>query len=319
MRILATATLALALVLAGCSDKGSDQESSTAMAELKQETQQAVATVSEKAKAVAKETAEAASDAATDAVETATETASDMANKASASMDSMKDAAVEAKADATNAAQDMATSVVSKAESAVAKAKSAVTTQKTFVAGKDYIELETPVKTITPGKIEVTEVFSYGCIHCFHFEPVVKAWKANMPAGVEFVQNPAVFNKSWENYARIYYTAKALGVLDKAHELVFTSIHVGHQRLLNEKEIAAMFVVNLGVEREDFDKTFKSFGVNSQIQQADARARSFKIAGTPELVVDGRYRVTSGMTGGHQQMFEVTNYLIDKIKKEQGK
>ncbi|WP_052691857.1 thiol:disulfide interchange protein DsbA/DsbL [Teredinibacter purpureus] len=185
-----------------------------------------------------------------------------------------------------------------------------------FIAGTHYEKLPIAVKTITGNKIEVTEVFSYACIHCYHFEKVAKSWVATMPEGVEFVQNPAIFNKAWAYYARIYYTAKALKVLDPVHDQVFESIHVKGNRLGDVEDVAAIFAA-AGIENDKFNSTFESFGVSSQVQQADTRvSKGFKTQGTPELIIDGRYRVTTAMAGNHPNMFKVVNFLIAKIKDE---
>lgn len=214
--------------------------------------------------------------------------------------------------------QDASSSVT---PSLIAKAEAASSSSSNFVEvqyqdGREYTSLETPVKTVTGDNIEVTEFFSYGCIHCFHFETAAKAWKSKtMPAGVEFVQNPAVFNKAWEHYARAFYAAKALNVWDKAHPLIFETIHVGRKRLSTVDEMAEVFAT-LGVDKETFKKTYSSFGVTSQVQMADSRARGAGLRGTPELLVDGRYKITTGGAGGHEEMFKVANFLIAKIKRE---
>lgn len=187
-----------------------------------------------------------------------------------------------------------------------------------YQLGKHYDELPQKVKTITGDKIEVTELFSYACVHCFHFESIAKQWAKSKPEGVEFVQNPAVFNAVWEYYARLFYTAKSLGVLDQLHMEFFKAMHVQRKRLREEDEVAAIFA-KAGIDKETYKSTFDSFGVSSQVQLADSRARSFGTSGTPELIVNGRYRVTSSKAGSHQEMFAVTNFLIDKIKREEGK
>lgn len=187
-----------------------------------------------------------------------------------------------------------------------------------YQLGQHYEELPQQVKTITGDNIEVTELFSYACVHCFHFESVAKQWGKTKPEGVEFVQNPAVFNAVWEYYARLFYTAKSLGVLDQLHMEIFKAMHVQRKRLRDEDEVAAVFA-KAGIDKATYKSTFDSFGVSSQVQLADARARSFGTSGTPELIVNGRYRVTSTKAGSHQEMFAVTNFLIDKIKREEGK
>ena len=43
-----------------------------------------------------------------------------------------------------------------------------------YVEGTHYIVLPTAVRTADPAKIEVVEVFWYGCSHCFRFEPLIE-------------------------------------------------------------------------------------------------------------------------------------------------
>lgn len=184
-----------------------------------------------------------------------------------------------------------------------------------YQAGTHYTVLDNPVRTADADKIEVTEVFWYGCSHCFHFEPLVKTWKAKLADDVAFVRSPAMWNKPMELHARAFYTAKALGVLEQLHEPLFEAMNVRKQRLADEAEISALFVAN-GVEADKFAKAFNSFGVTGQVRQADARARSYRITGTPELVVDGKYRISTKAAGGQQQMLDVADFLIEKIRAE---
>ena len=112
-------------------------------------------------------------------------------------------------------------------------------------------------------------------------------------------------------HARIFYTAKALGKLDAMHKDIFDAMHLQKQKLLNSAQIAALFEKH-GVDQEAFDKTFKSFGVNSQVRQAEARAKGYGIAGTPELVVNGKYRLSASLVGSQPNMLKVAEFLIAK-------
>ncbi len=112
-------------------------------------------------------------------------------------------------------------------------------------------------------------------------------------------------------HAHAFFAAKALGVQDTLHEPLFTALVVDRKRLANQDEIEDLFA-DYGVDREAFKKVFKSFSVTSQVKQADARARSYKITGNPEVVVNGKYRVTARLAGGQAQMLEVVDYLINK-------
>jgi thiol:disulfide interchange protein DsbA len=128
-----------------------------------------------------------------------------------------------------------------------------------------------------------------------------------------------VWNAPGQLQAQAFYAAQALGVLDKIHAAMFEAYHVKNNPLDSKQRIEQVFVAN-GVTPEDFAKAFDSFGVTSQVNQAKARTLSYKIEGTPELVVAGKYRVAGRLLGGkgasehdsHQKMLEVANFLIAK-------
>ncbi len=194
-----------------------------------------------------------------------------------------------------------------------------------YVEGKDYIRLETPVRTDDPSKIEVAEVFWYGCSHCYKFEPLVTTWKAAAKEDINFVGVPAMWRQpaafgdkkpnDMELHARAFYTAKALGVLDKVQQPMFEALHSNPRSLSSEAALSALFA-DIGVDRETFLKTFNSFGVKSQVMQAFARIRGYKVGGTPEMVVDGTYRVSGTTAGSNPEMLKVVDYLVDKIRAE---
>lgn len=183
--------------------------------------------------------------------------------------------------------------------------------QEKYTAGKDYEIISTPVRTSDPNKIEVTEVFWYGCGHCDNFRPVFARWKRTVSDDVKVQHSPAIWRNSMKTHAKIYYTAKVLGLEDEIHPKVFDAIHNKKQRMFNESEIYQLFKP-FDISREKFDKTFDSFGVNSMVQQADSRARSYGIQGTPEIVVNGKYRISGSMTGSMPKMLEVAEFLIER-------
>lgn len=178
-----------------------------------------------------------------------------------------------------------------------------------YIAGKHYIVLDEPVRTSDPSKIEVTEVFWYGCGHCYAFEPLLEKWAKTLPADVVLVRSPAIWHPTMQLHARAYYTAKALNVLDSMHQVLFDAMNVDHNKLATEDDIKKIFVAH-GVDGDTFSKTFNSFGVGSAVGQADARQRGYKITGTPEMVVDGKYRISAGEAGSHEAMLAVIDQLI---------
>lgn len=181
-----------------------------------------------------------------------------------------------------------------------------------FEEGKNYIRLSSPLPTLKKDKIEVVEFFWYGCVHCFHFEPVLKAWHASQGEDVYLVGSPAMWNERMRVHAQAYYTAQALGVLDQVNEPLFAALNTPPRPNLDNEDELAKFFAQYGVADADFRKAFNSFGVASLVRQADARARSTQIEGTPELLVNGKYRVSAGLAGGQDEMLQVAEYLIAK-------
>ena len=64
-----------------------------------------------------------------------------------------------------------------------------------FTESEHYMRLVPTQPTIGgPDKIEVAEFFYYGCIHCMTFEPIINAWKKDIPESARFVRVPALWN-----------------------------------------------------------------------------------------------------------------------------
>lgn len=198
--------------------------------------------------------------------------------------------------------------------SAMSVAETRAAGDEKYQAGIHYDLLPQPVRTRDATKIEVVELFWYGCPHCYHFEPLVKQWKKTLSDDVDFWRSPAMWNPRMKIHAQAFFTAESLGVLDKLHNPLFTSLVVERKRLDKPEEIEDLFA-SYGVDREAFRKTFNSFGIVSQVKQADARARSYRISGTPELVVNGKYRISAGKAGGQEEMLQVADFLIKKERK----
>ena len=178
-------------------------------------------------------------------------------------------------------------------------------------AGKDYDVISPAIRTADPDKIEVVEFFWYGCGHCYTFEPLVSRWKQDLGDDVVFKGSPAIWNQPMELHAKMYFTAEVLGVKDTLHGVLFQAMNVDGKRLGSESAIRELFVAN-GVAAEDFDKAFNSFGVNSQVRQANARARAAKITGTPEMMVNGKYRISTRKAGSQENMLKIADFLIEQ-------
>jgi len=173
--------------------------------------------------------------------------------------------------------------------------------------------VEQPVRT--GGRIEVLEIFWYGCPHCYALEPYLKKWLKNKPEFVEFVQLPAVLNRSWAFDARVFYTFVALGLMDELHEAYFDAIHQDRRRMKNVEQVAS-WAQEQGIDPQLILDTFNSFGVDSMLANATQMSGRYEADGVPTIIIDGKYRTTVSLAGGHNEIIDLINYLAQRAKSE---
>lgn len=185
--------------------------------------------------------------------------------------------------------------------------------------GIEYKRVSPAQATITKNKIEVVELFWYGCPHCFHFEPHLNEWLATKPDNVVFYRVPAIFNANWALHARAFYTAKSLGLFDNGktefHDAMFNEIHKKKKHMHTKKSLQAFFT-GFGISAEDFNNTFESFSVNTKVNRAESLSKRYQLQGVPTLIVNGKYRTDGPMAGGRKGMIKVLNFLIKKESKK---
>ena len=165
-------------------------------------------------------------------------------------------------------------------------------------------------------KVEVAEIFWYGCSHCFDFEPHINRWVANdMPANARFVRIPAVWNPLVKLHAQLYYTEQVLaanGKLEDAdgfHSAVFNEYHRRGNRLASVDAIRGLFE-RFGVSAADFQEAWDSFEVDQRLRVAEDLARRYGITGVPTVVVNGKYRTGASEAGGYPELLDVIEELV---------
>jgi thiol:disulfide interchange protein DsbA len=156
----------------------------------------------------------------------------------------------------------------------------------TSLSSDNYTELSSPLDVSTGDKIEVTELFWYGCGHCFALEPFVDEWKKGKAENVEFVKVPAIFSKRWEFHGKAFYTMEALGVLDKANEAFFHRIHV-MRKGINDLEALSEFLSAYDKSAEEVAAAFNSFDVDNKLRNAKIITAKSTAQGVPAFLVDG--------------------------------
>lgn len=181
--------------------------------------------------------------------------------------------------------------------------------QLAYVAGSDYQLISPAVKTTHPDKVVVTEIFWYGCPHCFRFEPYVEGWSAELPEGVVFEQVPSVIVSRWVDHARAYYAFQMMGALDQLHTAFFDALHLKRQRLQDVDSIAG-FVAEQGLDDKAFREHYFSFPVETQIRKNGQKEKRYGHSGVPAVVVNGKYLVTSSLAGSNERMIQIMNFLV---------
>ncbi len=176
--------------------------------------------------------------------------------------------------------------------------------------GQHFTRLETPIKVSTGDKIEVREMFWYGCPHCNQLEPTIIKWLKNKPENAEFIPMPAVFSQRWVFHAKTYYTLKALGVDEKAHPMVFESIHQKRKPINNTKQLAKFLKANFDIEPSKVESAFNSFTVDSNMRAANAYSVKSGANGVPTVIVDGKFKTSVQEAGGNTQLFKVVDELV---------
>ena len=180
-----------------------------------------------------------------------------------------------------------------------------------FQAGKEYVELSSPVPVAEPSKIEVVELFWYGCPHCYQFEPIIKPWAEKLPDDVVFKRLPAMFGGIWNAHGQLFITLESMGVEPKVHDAVFAAYHQERKKLATPEEMGD-FLAGQGIDKQTFLKAYNSFGVRSRVEQVKKLGMAYQITGVPVMIVNGKYRFDLGSSGGPERTLQVADFPIAK-------
>lgn len=245
-------------------------------------------------------------------------------------------AATSTPAPAASSAPASAASTPAAASSApAAPASTAATPTKPFVdngqwvEGKDYFRIDPAQPKYMPtDKIEVVEVFSYACPACNAFHGAMDQIEKSLPSNAVVHYLPAAFrpDENWPVYQRAFFAAEALGVRAKAHDAFFdatwktgeTATYDLSQGRPKPKaawptiEDIAKFYGKFGADPKEFAAVANSFSVNTKMKQADDLIKAYAVAGTPTIVVDGKYRFSPSDVGTMQRAIDLTQWLVAK-------
>lgn len=187
-------------------------------------------------------------------------------------------------------------------------------------AGTNYQLLAKPQPTNVPaGKVEVSEVFWYGCGHCYALDPALETWKAEKPAYVEFVRVPVIWGPIHRQHAKLYYILQALRRPD-LHIKVFDAIHLQGLQLAARNEVEARaeqraFLGSQGVSEKDFNAAYDSMSVATNLMRAEDLTKKYAVSNVPVMIVNGKYWTSVSDAGGTPQLLALINDLAASEKK----
>jgi protein dithiol oxidoreductase (disulfide-forming) len=201
----------------------------------------------------------------------------------------------------------------------------------TWTEGVNYFLIDPPHATsLPPGKVEVTEVFSYACPACNLFVPTMHKLKASLPPNAVLDFLPASFNpaEDWPMFQLAYLTAQTLGVADQTHDAMFNAVwqsgelavidpatHNLKSRLPTIEDAAKFYQVHAGVPVDKFLAASKSFAVDVKVRTTEGLIQAYKADRTPTIIVNGKYRLQVDSAGGPDQLVELVKFLVAKETK----
>ena len=229
---------------------------------------------------------------------------------------------------AASAAPAVAASTPAAADARPAKPAAPFVDNGKWVEGKNYFLVDPAQPTSHPGKVEVTEVFSYACPACNSFHTTMDQLVSNLPSNAVVTYLPASFrpDENWPLFQRAYYAAQALGVADKTYDAMFDAawktgelatydLQAGkpkpHEAWPTIDDVAK-FYAKYGVDPKQFVGVANSFSINTQMKRADDELKALGVDSTPTIVVNGKYRLTPATAGGGPQTIELVQWLVSK-------
>lgn len=159
--------------------------------------------------------------------------------------------------------------------------------------------------------VEVSEIFWYGCNHCYSFESTINNWDANKPDYVKFSKMPVTWSQIHQLHASLYHTIEALKLGKGAHTAVFTTIHKENNFLGSQKSVVK-FLSKLGVDEEKSKQYLNSFAVKQKVSRGIQVSRQLRITSVPMIIVDGKYMIVS--KSSRQEMLDVLDYVVELQK-----
>jgi protein dithiol oxidoreductase (disulfide-forming) len=190
-----------------------------------------------------------------------------------------------------------------------------------WVPGTNYKVIAPAQPTdVSPGKVEVLEMFWYACPHCYALDPLIESWRKNKAAYIDFVRVPVTWDDLHRAHAHLFYTLKALGKLETLHAAVLNEIHEKGDPLYVQGDeqgtlrLDEQFARANGIDGNEFLKAYNSFAVETDMEKADDLVRRYRVDAVPVFIVDGKYETDVAQAGGQDKLIQLINDLAASEK-----
>lgn len=187
---------------------------------------------------------------------------------------------------------------------------------QTPAEGREYRTLQVTQPT-EKNRVEVIEFFWYACPHCFAMQPALDPWIKQLPKDVLFKRVPVAFDDSSIPHSRMFYTLEGLGKLQTLHMKAFNAIHLEKNRMATAQAQADYFARE-GIDRQTYLNMYNSFSVQAKVNTAQQIWKSYRVDGTPDLAIAGRYLTSPLRAGSIGASLQAADWLVAKSRKEQG-
>jgi len=186
--------------------------------------------------------------------------------------------------------------------------------------GVNFKPTKQKIPTEAKDKIEVIELFWYGCVHCYNMDPYLDKWADDLPKDVTFKRVPAIPRKDWVESAKAYYALESLGLVNKLHEKLFDAIHKEKEFKHNDTKALINWIALEGkLDIKEVESAFNSFSMKAKLSRSFKIFKAIGATGVPTMVIDGKYFTSSTMAGGEQNAIDIMNFIIKNVRKDKTK
>ncbi len=153
-------------------------------------------------------------------------------------------------------------------------------------------------------KVEIVEVFSFGCPHCYHLSQQLPALEKRFGNKIKVIPSPI----GWQGHdpGRLYFIAEEKGKGKKVKEMIFSFYHargVGADMYTRDK---LTFVAKLNGLTKEFQTRMDDPKIVAKMNAAVDYAKEKKITGTPTLVIEGVIKAS----GNVENLAVIINSLL---------